>query len=313
MGQTRPSSRRSPRCTSDVLKPIIKDAKFCSTCHKVGLPYALNHYQDFVRGQNHYDSYHLSGVSGKGARSFYYPPEAKTNCNECHMNLIASNEFGARDFDGKGGLEVHNHMFPAANTGLAAIRGSQETADVHAKYLTDAKTRIDVFGIREGSGVDGKLIAPLRPESPTLKPGNPYLVEVVVRTLGVGHPLTQGTVDSNEIWVELIAKSGDKVVGRSGGIGDDGTVDPYAHFINVYMLDREGRRIDRRNPQDIFVPLYNKQIPPARGRSCTSGSTCRRTSRLRSRSKPGSTTASSTASISTTSSARGRGPVCRWS
>ena len=43
------------------------------------------------------------------------------------------------------------------------------------------------------------------------------------------------------------------------------TVDPYAHFINVYMLDKDGNRIDRRNPQDIFVPLYNKQIPPGAG------------------------------------------------
>jgi tetratricopeptide (TPR) repeat protein len=31
------------------------------------------------------------------------------------------------------------------------------------------------------------------------------------------------------------------------------------------MLDRHGNRIDRRNPQDIFVPLYNKQIPPGAG------------------------------------------------
>ena len=42
-------------------------------------------------------------------------------------------------------------------------------------------------------------------------------------------------------------------------------MDPYSHFINVYMLDRDGNRIDRRNPQDIFVPLYNKQIPPGAG------------------------------------------------
>ena len=87
----------------------------------------------------------------------------------------------------------------------------------------------------------------------------------MVRTLGVGHLFSQGTVDSNEIWVELIARSGDRVIGRSGGIGPDGTVDPYSHFINVYMLDRDGNRIDRRNPQDIFVPLYNKQIPPGAG------------------------------------------------
>ncbi|HEV3003121.1 MAG TPA: tetratricopeptide repeat protein, partial [Pirellulales bacterium] len=38
--------------------------------------------------------------------------------------------------------------------------------------------------------------------------------------------------------------------------------DPWSHFVNVFMLDREGNRIDRRNPQDIFVPLYNHQIPP---------------------------------------------------
>lgn len=31
------------------------------------------------------------------------------------------------------------------------------------------------------------------------------------------------------------------------------------------MLDRDGNRIDRRNPQDIFTPLYNHQIPPGAG------------------------------------------------
>ncbi len=247
------------------LKPVIKDSKFCSTCHKVSIPYALNHYKDFLRGQNHYDTFLLSGVSGHGARSFYYPPVAKGQCVNCHMNFIPSSDFGARDFDGKPGREIHNHFFPAANTGLAFVNGDAKAVKAHTDYLKDGKVRIDIFGLREGGGVDGPLIAPLRPEAPKLKKGKPYLVETVVRTLGLGHPFSQGTVDSNEIWVELIARSGDKVIGRSGGIGPDGTVDPYAHFINVYMLDRDGNRIDRRNPQDIFVPLYNKQIPPGAG------------------------------------------------
>ena len=250
------------------LKPLHKDAKFCSTCHKVGLPYGLNHYKDFVRGQNHYDTHLLSGVSGGGARSFYYPPpdqKAKGKCADCHMNFIASNDFGARDFDGKPGREIHNHMFPGANTGLATILGDLDTAKVHEKYLQDKKIRVDLFALRQGGRIDGELLGPLRPDVPTLKSGDPYLVEVVVRTLGLGHPLTQGTVDSNEMWVELIARAGDRVIGRSGGIGPDGTVDPYSHFINVYMLDKDGKRVDRRNPQDIFVPLYNKQVPPGAG------------------------------------------------
>jgi tetratricopeptide (TPR) repeat protein len=247
------------------LKPVIKDSAFCSTCHKVSIPYALNHYKDFLRGQNHYDTFLLSGVSGHGARSFYYPPVAKGRCVDCHMNLTPSRDFGARDFDGQGGREIHNHLFPAANTGLAAILGDEKTVDAHAGYLKEGKVRVDIFALREGGQVDGALLGPIRPETPRLKPGKPYLVEVVVRTLGLGHPFSQGTVDSNEIWIELTAKAGGKVIGRSGGLGKDGTVDPYTHFINVYMLDRNGNRIDRRNPQDIFVPLYNKQIPPGAG------------------------------------------------
>jgi tetratricopeptide (TPR) repeat protein len=252
------------------MKPFLRDSKFCSTCHKVGLPYALNHYKDFVRGQNHWDTFWLSGVSGHGARSFYYPPpdqKAKGQCADCHMPLLASFDFGAQNFDGKGGREIHDHFFPGANTGLAAIRGETEVAKRHEAFLKDKKVRVDIFALREGGGVDGRLIAPLRPEVPDLAPGGKYLVETVVRTLGLGHPFSQGTVDSNEIWVELVARAGGKVIGRSGGIDADGQVDPYSHFINVYMLDRYGKRIDRRNPQDIFVPLYNKQIPPGAGQS----------------------------------------------
>ncbi len=246
-------------------RPILKDAKFCSTCHKVGLPIGVTHYKDFVRGQNHYDPYLLSGVSGHGARSFYYPEVAKTNCNECHMELKPSTDFGAKDFDGKGGREIHDHLFIGANTGLATMLGNKEVADRHARFLSDKKVRIDIFGLREGGVIDGNLLAPIRPDAPRLTRGGKYLVETVVRTLAIGHLFSQGTADSNEIWVELIARSGGKVIGRSGGIGTDGQVDPYSHFINIYMLDREGNRIDRRNPQDIFVSLYNKQIPPGAG------------------------------------------------
>src|SRR6185295_10661674 len=97
---------------------------------------------------------------------------------------------------------------------------------------------------------------------PPLEPGKSYLLEAVVRTVKMGHPLTQGTVDSNELWLEIVLKSGERVIGRSGGMDGSGAVDPWSHFVNVYMLDRNGNRIDRRNPQDIFTPLYNNQIPP---------------------------------------------------
>ncbi len=54
------------------LKPLHRSAEFCGTCHKVHLPPELNDYK-WLRGQNHYDSFLLSGVSGHGVASFYYP------------------------------------------------------------------------------------------------------------------------------------------------------------------------------------------------------------------------------------------------
>jgi tetratricopeptide (TPR) repeat protein len=246
------------------LKPHHKTAEFCAPCHKVSIPFELNHYKDFLRGQNSYDTFLLSGVSGHGARSFYYPPKAQNNCNGCHMPLQKSEDFGARFF-GTNGLTIHNHLFASANTGIAHLKNSPETVKDHQDFLKGS-LRLDIFGLKEGGTIDAPLTAPLRPSVPTLKRGRKYLLEVVLRTMTLWHPFTQGTADSNEIWVDGSLKSGDRIVGRTGGrTGPYNSVDPWSHFVNVYMLDRNGNRIDRRNPQDIFTPLYNNQIPPGAG------------------------------------------------
>ena len=247
------------------LKPLHKTPEFCSTCHKVSLPFELNHYKEWLRGQNHYDNYHLSGVSGHAARSFYYPPKAVDNCNKCHMPLKDSEDFGADFFAGKDeGLKIHSHLFPAANTGIAHIRNEPDIVKVHEEFLKGSVV-VDIFGVKEGGEVDGKLIAPIRPSIPSLEPGREYLLEVVVRTMRVGHLFSQGTVDSNEIWIDVALENGGKTIGRSGGLGEGKEVDPWSHFLNVYMLDKDGNRIDRRNAQDIFTPLYNNQMPPGTG------------------------------------------------
>ncbi len=246
------------------LKPLHKEAEFCATCHKVHLPQELNNYK-FLRGQNHYDSYLLSGVSGHGVSSFYYPDKAIHNCNECHMKLESSEQFGARDFDDSGTSKIHDHQFPSANTGLPHLLGlPQWVIDKHKKF-NEGIMRIDIFGIKDGGDLTSPLVAPLRPELPTLIPGRSYLIETVIRTVGMGHHFTQGTSDSNQVWVDVKATSGDRLIGRSGAIDSSGKVDPWSHFVNSYVLDRKGNRIDRRNAQDIFVPLYDHQIPPGAG------------------------------------------------
>lgn len=243
------------------LKPLHQTAEFCGTCHKVHLPEELNQYR-FLRGQNHYDSFLLSGVSGHGVSSFYYPPKAQKNCNGCHMPLQVSDDFGAKVFADGGELSVHNHQFPTANTAIPELLGMPPWVNEAHREFLDGVTRVDIFALRKEGTIDGELIAPLRPELPTLEPGSTYLLEAVIRTLKLGHLFTQGTADSNEIWLEVKIKSGDRLVGLSGGLEEMGRVDPWSHFVNAYVLDGDGNRIDRRNPEDIFVPLYNHQIPP---------------------------------------------------
>lgn len=244
------------------LKPLHRTAEFCSVCHKVSLPRELNHYKEWLRGQNSYDSFLLSGVSGHGARSFYYPEHAEKDCNGCHMPLMASDDFGAQLFSPTNQvLSIHDHLFPGGNTALPHWRGATNAVLAQQAILEDC-ARIDLFGLKRGGTIDGELLAPLRPVVPALEPGATYLLEVVVRTLKLGHLLTEGTADSNELWVDVRVSADGETVGRSGGLGPHREVDPWSHFLNVYMLDKDGNRIDRRNPQDIFTPLYNHQIPP---------------------------------------------------
>ncbi len=275
------------------LKPFHKTADFCSVCHKVHLPQELNDYK-WIRGQNHPDNFLLSGVSGHGARSFYYPDKAKAKCADCHMPAQESDDFGAHLFADAEKPSIHNHLFVGANTAIGHWNDFPDAVKAHQEFLKDC-VRIDLFAVREGSVVTAPLVAPLRPNLPGLKPGGSYLLETVVRTLRLGHDFTQGTADSNEVWVEIIARSGGRVIGHSGGLdarevpivqfdergrvkstaGDktlrtyessnelvQNVVDPYAYRFNAFVLDRNGYRIDRRNAQDIFVALYDHQIPP---------------------------------------------------
>ena len=93
--RTRCCSRRTTSCCcldpephrETFLKPFHREQtpEFCSSCHKVHLDVPVNDYRWF-RGFNDYDNWQASGVSGEGARSFYYPPKSQ-KCADCHMPL----------------------------------------------------------------------------------------------------------------------------------------------------------------------------------------------------------------------------------
>jgi tetratricopeptide (TPR) repeat protein len=273
------------------LKPFMRNqtAEFCSACHKVHLDVPVNHYR-WIRGFNEYDNWQASGVSGEGARSFYYPPKP-AQCADCHMPLSASNDAGnIRGF-------VHSHRFPAANTALPTANGDAEQLKITEDFLKNGVMSVDIFALSPERGAskaaattetdlsttfavgeEGEakitpagtteivpVTAPLNRVQAVVRRGDTVRVDVVVRTKKLGHFFPGGTVDAYDTWVELKGTD-DKgqVIFWSGMVEDNGKgpVEKGAHFYRSLQVDDHGNPINKRNAWATRAVVYVHLIPP---------------------------------------------------
>jgi Tfp pilus assembly protein PilF len=280
------------------LKPFMKQqtAEFCSSCHKVHLDVPVNHYRWF-RGFNEYDNWQASGVSGEGARSFYYPAKPQ-QCADCHMPLERSNDMG--NVDGK----VHSHRFPGANTALPTANEDAAQLKVTEDFLTSGALTVDIFALspatlplkaaplKAGAGAGHELAttfavgeeaettvapssnvnaeaapvtAPLNRVHPAVRRGDTVRVDVVVRTKRIGHFFPGGTVDAYDTWLELkgVDDKGQTIF-WSGMVEDrgKGPVEKGAHFYRSLQVDAHGNPINKRNAWATRAVVYVRLIPP---------------------------------------------------
>jgi tetratricopeptide (TPR) repeat protein len=272
------------------LKPFMRDqtAEFCSSCHKVHLDVPVNNYR-WVRGFNEYDNWQASGVSGQGARSFYYPPKP-AQCADCHMPVTSSKDMGAIN-----GM-VHSHRFPAANTAVPTANGDASQLKLTEDFLKNGQLSVDIFAVSPeqsplksgassqselsttfavGEESENKVVAqdvaaapvsaPLDEVQPPLRRGDTVRVDVVVRTKKVGHFFPGGTVDAFDTWLELKGTD-DKgqVVFWSGMVEDNGhgPVEKGAHFYRSLQIDAHGNPINKRNAWATRAVVYVRLIPP---------------------------------------------------
>jgi tetratricopeptide (TPR) repeat protein len=273
------------------LKPFMRDqtAEFCSTCHKVHLDQPVNHYR-WIRGFNEYDNWQASGVSGQGARSFYYP-DKPAQCADCHMPMTKSNDMG--NINGF----VHSHRFPGANTAVPTANEDPDQLKITEEFLKGGALSVDVFGISPEAepskteaatqselsttfavGEEAEQKTTPRPESPLapieaplndvdaiVRRGDTVRVDVVVRTKKVGHFFPGGTVDAYDTWLELKATDDkDHTIFWSGAVDDGGKgpVDKSAHFYRSLQVDAHGNPINKRNAWSTRAVVYVHLIPP---------------------------------------------------
>ena len=238
-----------------MLKPVHRTAEFCGTCHKVSIPPEVNDYR-WKRGQNQYDSWHASGVSGNTVRSFYLPAQAKT-CFDCHMPLVPS------DDEGNDNGFVRSHRFAAANTTIPFLNDYPDQMEAVQNMLQSAVVTMDLFQVT----VNNRNYGP-EEKMPLIKSGDDVQLSLVIRNRGVGHIFPAGTNDSNEIWVEMLAKNkAGKTVLASGLLENDGTVDSTAHFLGAKLVDRNSKLIAKRDVQNWVATIYANTISPGTARN----------------------------------------------
>ncbi|MGA8620402.1 MAG: tetratricopeptide repeat protein [Candidatus Sulfotelmatobacter sp.] len=273
------------------LKPFMRTqtAEFCSTCHKVHLDVPVNHYRWF-RGFNEYDNWQASGVSGQGARSFYYPPKPQ-QCADCHMPAEASQDAG--NINGF----VHSHRFPGANTAVPTANEDAAQLNLTEGFLKRGALTVDIFALSPaqaplksgattqselattfavGEEAETKIIpgaeaevapvnAPLNRVQPALRRGDTVRLDVVVRTKKVGHFFPGGTVDAYDTWLELKAiDDKGQTIFWSGMVegGGKGPVEKGAHFYRSLQVDAHGNPINKRNAWATRAVVYVRLIPP---------------------------------------------------
>jgi Tfp pilus assembly protein PilF len=278
------------------LKPLHQgdSSAFCSSCHKVHLDVPVNSYR-WIRGFNEYDNWQASGVSGQGARSFYYPKQSMS-CKDCHMPQVPSNDPG-----NDGGM-IRSHRFPGANTALPTANRDEKQLQTVVDFLKAGQVTVDLFALVRGGevpegvelppagerriastfavGEESELslprrlgtaaaeeivTAPLDREGVALVRGESVRVDAVVRTRNVGHFFPGGTVDAFDVWLELQAiDDRGRVLFWNGFAEDDGKgpVEPAAHFYQSFQLDGRGNRINKRNAWSTRSVLYVSLIPP---------------------------------------------------
>ncbi|HET7153229.1 MAG TPA: tetratricopeptide repeat protein, partial [Candidatus Kapabacteria bacterium] len=206
------------------------------------------------RGQDEYDAWDNSGVSGHSVRSFYSPPKPFSSCASCHMPKVQSADPGSVD-----GL-VHYHSFPAANTALAYVSNDTSWLARTIAFLKANRVTVDIFAVKRGNDVYAPLDAP----AANVVPGETVLLDVVVRNKSIGHGFPGGTVDAQQPWLELIGKdaNGNEFFHSGWVDSTDQHVDSTAHFFHARILTRDGELITTRGVHKWVATLYKHIIGP---------------------------------------------------
>src|ERR1041384_118666 len=247
-----PSHRRA------MMRPLLKDAAFCSACHKSQVPHELNDYK-FLRAFAVADEYQQSSFSKESPHPFY--TRDQETCNSCHMKKEAAPLF---DVSAKNGV-LSSHRWAASNTAIPTFYKWPEQLDAVQKFLAADAVGVDIFAIRRKSGDNEELIAPLNHSKFTLARGDRITADVVITNKNIGHSFPPELRDFYEAFVEFTVRDdAGQTLYQSGFIKPNGYLDEAAHNYKSYLVKADGTFNDKHHIWRTRVMAQNNQIQSGR-------------------------------------------------
>lgn len=225
----------------DMGNPLLKDPKFCGTCHTQFMDKDMNNW-GWVKMQDEYSAWLESPYSKQNKEGF--SNAESIGCNNCHMPKIKANDPSA-NYNG----EVRAHHFPGANTVLPLLRGDHKHLQETIRFLQSNKMRLSIETPNRKDALQTRQAFDESLRNYDEAPYYYYLGEsaelnVVVSNNGVGHNFPGGTIDINEAWIEFsVVDAEGRQVFSQGHLDENNFVDPNAYFYISRPIDRNGQEV----------------------------------------------------------------------
>ncbi|HEV2472810.1 MAG TPA: tetratricopeptide repeat protein, partial [Chthonomonadales bacterium] len=229
-------------------KPAFKK---CADCH---MPLTPSHDAGNIGGFIH--SHRFPAANTALPFAYHDAKQMATVVKFLTDKALSIDIFALRRTTGRGGKRPVGSG--AAGQRQVTPRASNLNGEINTANLPSAAANV--------SAAPESIAAPLNRGGPGayFRRGESPLVDVVVRTLKLGHAFPAGTVDSFDIWVELIAKDDHgRTIYHSGKLDwKNGPVEEDAERYRALLVDGHSNPINKRNAWAARAVVYAKSIPP---------------------------------------------------
>ena len=242
----------------------LRTAQMCGSCHRSYLSPETGNPAHLV-GQDELGAWERSAFAGSlGAR--IDEPIERAECRTCHMPLEDAPLGDAAAKHGR----IRSHRFAGAGTWLAAMRSDGPQLEAETAMLRGAAS-IDVAAVAADSAsrawpgrshlAEGTRTLPA--DGAPVRPGQPLVIDVVVRNERVGHRFPGGVVDAQDTWIELeVTDARGTPIAQAGTQEEASGEDRSAHVLRALQADEHGIPVLQRETDRFRTAVYNHTIAP---------------------------------------------------